>query len=154
MANTYTQINIHAVFAVKYRSNVITPLFRERLYEYIAGIIRSEGHFPLAVGGYSDHVHVFFELNPSISVSKAIQVIKSKSSKWINQNNFVSGRFSWQSGYGAFTYSRSQRHNVIQYIMNQEAHHGKTTFREEYLELLDKFEIEFENEYVFEFYDG
>lgn len=153
MANTYTQINIHAVFSVKGRENLIPRNFKDRLHEYIAGIINNTNNYSLAVNGYKDHVHAFFELNPVNSVSNVLKDIKANSSKWINQNRFVLGRFSWQEGYGAFSYSRSQRDNVIKYIIGQERHHAGKTFREEYLGLLQKFEIPFEDNYVFEFYD-
>ncbi len=153
MANTYTQINIHAIFSVKGRENIITRNFRDRLHPYIAGIINNTGNYSLAVNGYKDHVHVFFELNPSLALSGVIRDLKANSSKWINENRFILGRFSWQEGYGAFSYSRSQRDNVIRYIMEQEKHHAGRSFKEEYLDLLRKFEIPFEDNYVFEFYD-
>jgi putative transposase len=153
MANTYTQINIHAIFSVKGRENIITRNFRDRLHPYIAGIVNKIGNYSLAVNGYKDHVHVFFELKPSLALSDVIRDVKANSSKWINDNRFVLGHFSWQGGYGAFSYSRSQRDHVLKYIMEQEKHHAGKTFREEYLELLRKFEIPFEDNYVFEFYD-
>jgi len=153
MANTYTQFNIHIVFAVKGRENVLTKNFRNDLFRYISGILKNSAQFPLAVNGYKDHVHVFFELNPKYSISDIVRDIKANSSKWINDNKFVLGKFSWQEGYGGFSYSRSQRNTVIQYIINQEEKHSGITFREEYLKLLHDFEIEFKNEYVFEFYD-
>jgi putative transposase len=153
MANTYTQINIHAIFSVKGRENIITRNFRDRLHPYIAGIVNKIGNYSLAVNGYKDHVHVFFELKPSLALSDVIRDVKANSSKWINDNRFVLGHFSWQGGYGAFSYSRSQRDHVIKYIMEQEKHHAGKSFREEYLELLRKFEIPFEDNYVFEFYD-
>lgn len=153
MANTYTQINIHAIFSVKGRENIITRNFRDRLHPYIAGIINNTGNYSLAVNGYKDHVHMFFELNPSWALSDIIRDLKANSSKWINENRFVLGRFAWQEGYGSFSYSRSQRNNVIKYIMEQEKHHAGKSFREEYLDLLQKFEIPFEDNYVFEFYD-
>ena len=109
--------------------------------------------FPLSIGGWRDHVHVFFELPPSFRVSDVMRDLKAVSSKWINDNRFVKGKFQWQEGYGAFSYSRSQRNEVIQYIMNQEKHHQLKTFKEEYLDMLMKFEIEFKDEYVFDFYD-
>jgi len=153
MANNYTQFNIHIVFAVKGRENILAKNFRNDLFRYISGILRNVDQYPLAVNGYKDHVHVFFELNPKNSISYIVRDIKANSSKWINDNKFVLGKFSWQEGYGGFSYSRSQRDNVIQYIMNQEEKHAGTTFREEYLKLLQKFEIEFKNDYVFEFYE-
>ena len=153
MANTYTQINIHAIFSVKGRENILSKNFRNDLFKYISGILNNNKQFSIAVNGYKDHVHIFFELHPTTALSDIIRIVKTNSSKWINKNTFVKGKFSWQEGYGAFSYSRSQRNNVIQYIINQEKHHAKRTFKEEYLELLKKFEIEFDGNYVFEFYD-
>lgn len=153
MANTYSQINIHCVFAVKGRENLISKEIRDELHRYMSGILKNDNAYPLSVGGWKDHVHVFFELHPDSKISDLMRMLKASSSKWINDNKFVKGKFQWQEGYGAFSYSRSQRNNVINYIKNQEDHHKKQTFREEYLELLTKFEIEFKNEYVFEFYD-
>ena len=153
MANTYTQINIHVIFAVKGRKNLITDKFKDELFKYLSGGLKGENQYPLAVGGYKDHVHVFFELHPTTSVSYVVQQIKQSSSKWINSKRFVQGHFEWQAGYGAFSYARSQRNDVIQYIINQEAHHKKTSFKDEYFRILRKFEIEFKDEYVFEFYE-
>jgi len=153
MANTYTQINIHAVFSVKGRQNILTNNFREELFKYISGILNKNKQFSLAVNGYKDHIHIFFELNPNNSVSEIMRIVKANSSKWINENKFVKGKFAWQEGYGAFSYSRSQRSIVIDYIINQEKHHKKSTFKDEYLELLNKFEIPFEGQYIFEFYE-
>lgn len=153
MANTYTQLNVQTVFAVKGRDNILTSNLRNKLFEYIAGILRNSKQFPLAINGYKDHVHIFFELNPDTSLSDVLEIVKSNSSKWINLNRFVMGRFEWQRGYSGFTYSRSQRNSVIKYIMNQEIHHKMQTFKEEYLEILRKFEMEFDERYIFEFYD-
>ncbi len=153
MANTYTQINIHAIFSVKGRENIITNNFREDLFKYISGILKNQKQFSLAVNGYKDHVHIFFELNPTFALSDIIGIVKANSSKWINNNKFVPGHFEWQSGYGAFSYSKSQRNSVINYIKNQEKHHKEKSFKEEYLGLLKKFDIQFKDEYVFEFYD-
>jgi len=153
MANTYTQINIHSIFSVKGRENIITQNFREDLFKYISGILNQNKQFSLAVNGYKDHVHLFFELHPTKALSDIIRIVKTNSSKWINENRFVNGKFAWQEGYGAFSYSRSQRDNVIKYIINQEKHHRKRTFRQEYLDLLEKFQIDFDDHYVFEFYD-
>ena len=144
---------MHCVFAVRGRQNFITKNFRDELHRYISGILRKDGSFPLAVGGWLDHVHAFFELPVTMAVSDQMRMVKATSSKWINDNNFLRGEFIWQEGYGAFSYSRSQRDSVIKYIINQEHHHKKVTFREEYLSLLKKFEIPFENQYLFEFYD-
>ena len=153
MANTYSQLNIHCVFAVKGRENIITKDFRDDLHRYMSGILKNDGSFPLAVNGWLDHVHAFFELPVTMSVSDQMRMLKATSSKWINDNKLVKGKFSWQEGYGAFSYSRSQRHSVIEYITRQEEHHRNQRFREEYLDLLKKFEIPFDNKYVFESYD-
>ena len=153
MANTYSQINIHCVFAVKGRESFIGKNFRDDLHKYMSGVLKNDNAFPLAVGGWKDHVHVFFELHPDSKISDLMRDLKSVSSKWINENKLLHGKFHWQNGYGAFSYSRSQRNDVIKYIMNQEEHHKKITFKEEYLDMLKKFEIEFKDEYLFEFYD-
>lgn len=153
MANTYTQMNVHAVFSVKGRANFISQNWHDELHRYIAGILTETKNYSLAVGGFKDHIHIFFELNPTESVSKILQNVKSKSSKWINTKRFVPGKFEWQAGYGAFTYSRSQRNDVIKYIMSQEEHHRKRSFKDEYLDLLRKNEIKYEDAYLFEFYE-
>ncbi len=152
MANTYTQINIHVIFSVKGRENVILNSFKDRLFEYISGILSKNGQFSLAVNGYKDHVHLFFELSPNLSLSDIVRIVKSSSSKWINNQKFVNGKFAWQEGYAAFSYTKSQRNNVIKYIMNQEKHHQTTTFKQEYLQILKNFEINFDKKYIFEFY--
>jgi len=153
MANTYSQINIHIIYSVKHRENIITHNYRDSLFKYISGILKNDGHYSLAVNGYKDHVHIFFELNPKFAPADVVRLVKANSSKWINENHFVAGKFNWQEGYGAFSYSHSQRNEVIKYIMNQEKHHKQKTFREEYLALLEKYEIAFDDHYVFEFYD-
>ena len=153
MANTYTQMNVQAVFAVKRRENLIQKNWCDELHRYIAGTLKETGNYPLAVGGYKDHVHVFFELNPAMAVSDILRNIKAKSSKWINSEGLIDGQFNWQSGYGAFTYSKSQRSNVINYILKQEEHHRGQTFKNEYLGLLDDYDIKYEDAYMFEFYE-
>ena len=153
MVDTYSQLNVHCIFAVKDRANFITKNFRDELHKYISGILREDGSYPLAVNGWMDHVHVFFELPVTMRVSDQMRMVKASSSKWINENHFVRGKFSWQEGYGAFSYSRSQRNSVIKYIMNQEQHHKTVTFRQEYLDFLKKFQIPFKDQYLFEFYD-
>ena len=152
MSNTYSHISIQAVFAVKGRENLIGDKWRHSLHEYIAGIIRKEA-MTLAVGGWKDHIHIFFGLPPTVNISNLIQKVKANSSRWINEQKFVNGKFQWQQGYGAFSYSRSQRDVVIKYVMNQEQHHKTKTFREEYLDMLNKFAIVYEPKYLFEFYD-
>ena len=151
MGNTYTQLNIHVVFTVKGKSNVLTDDFINRLFEYISGILTNLQQYPLAVGGYKDHVHIFFELNPKDSLSNIVHKVKANSARWINENGFVSGFFEWQRGYGAFSYSKSQRNNVIRYIMRQKEHHSAKTFKEEYFEILKQFNIRFEDKYMFDF---
>jgi REP element-mobilizing transposase RayT len=153
MANTYTQLNIHAVFSVKGRENLLSGTVRNELFPFVSGILKSIGNFPLAVNGYRDHLHLFFELNPTICISDILERVKSNSSKWINGKKFMPGKFCWQAGYAAFSYSRSQRDEVIQYILNQERHHKTTTFREEYLSFMERFRIDVNKDYLFEFYD-
>ncbi len=153
MANTYSQINIHCVFAVKGRENLITKNYRDELHRFISVRLNNLDCYPLAVGGWKDHVHIFFELNLNHRIPDIMREIKSVSSKWINDNRYVKGKFSWQEGYGAFSHSRSQRNDVMQYIMNQEVHHGSKSFKEEYHEMLKKYEVSFKEEYLFEFYD-
>ena len=153
MANTYSQITIHAVFAVKNRQNIITSVWRDSLHQYIAGIITNKGGKSLAVGGWLDHVHILFGLPVTSSISDFVGEVKSNSSRWINEKKLVNGKFQWQSGFAAFSFSKSHRNNAIQYIMNQEEHHKKKTFREEYLKMLNDFEVSFEEKYLFEFYD-
>ena len=153
MPNTYSQINIHAVYAVKGRENLLNPEFKSQLFKYTSGILSQLDQFPLAVNGAHDHVHMFFELNPVNSISEILRIVKSSSSKWVNDHQFVKGKFRWQEGYGAFSNARSERDNVINYIINQEEHHRKISFREEYLAMLAKFDISYDAKYLFEFYD-
>jgi len=153
MANTYSQLNVHCVFAVKGRENLIRDSFKDALFKYMYGILKNDNAFPLAVGGWKDHVHVFFELSPNNKVADLMRNLKSASSKWINDSKLVGGKFQWQDGYGAFSYSRSQRDTIVKYIINQEEHHSIKTFKEEYLELLEQFEIEINPAYLFEFYE-
>jgi len=149
MANTYTQIHIQAVFSVQNRDCVIQKTWKDELYKYMIGIISNHGHKVLAINGMPDHVHVFFGMRPTQSLSDVMQDLKGDSSKWINQKGFVIGRFSWQEGYGAFSYSKSHVNAVIEYVKNQEEHHRNKTFIEEYHEFLKKFEVDFDNKYIF-----
>jgi REP element-mobilizing transposase RayT len=149
MANTYTQIFIHNVFTVQNRLSLIMPEWEEQLYKYITGIIQNNGHKMIIINGMPDHVHIFFGLNPVQSLSNLMQDIKGDSSRWINNNKLVKGRFSWQEGYGAFSYSKSQVPNVIEYIRKQKEHHRKRTFLEEYEEFLKLYEIDFDRKYIF-----
>jgi REP element-mobilizing transposase RayT len=132
MANTYTQIHIHAIFGVQNRISLINKSWKQELYKYITGIIQNNNHKLLSINGMHDHVHVLFGMRPVQSLSDLMQDIKGSSSKWINDKKLVKGKFSWQEGYGAFSYSKSQLPQVIKYIEQQEKHHKKRTFTEEY----------------------
>jgi REP element-mobilizing transposase RayT len=149
MADTYTQIHIHGIFAVKNRDAVISKLWQEDLYKYITGLVQKNGHKLLSIGGVSDHVHLFFGMRPVQSLSDLMQKIKSNSSKWINDNKLVRGYFSWQEGYSAFSYSKSQISQVCNYIENQEQHHAKITFLDEYKEFLKLFGVDYNDLYLF-----
>lgn len=153
MAGTYSQIYIQAVFTVKGRENLIHKSWREELHKYISGIITAKQQKSIIVNGVADHVHCFIGLKPSMSISDLIRDIKNNSSKFINEKGFVKGKFQWQEGYGAFSYSHSQIEQVYNYILNQETHHQKQTFKEEYLQFLDKYEIEHKPEYLFEWFE-
>lgn len=149
MANTYTQLYIHTIFAVQNRQSLIHSNWEEQLYKYITGIVTNQGHKMLAINGMPDHLHVLIGMNPIQSLSDLMQDIKGDSSKWINKNKFVKGRFSWQEGYGAFSYARSHLDNVVKYILNQEEHHKKKTFIEEYMAFLKAFDVEYDERYIF-----
>ena len=148
MANTYTQIHIHCVFAVKHRKAMIDSAFKEELYEYITGIVQQRGHKMLAIGGTSNHIHIFWGLNVDESVSDLMQAVKRNSSLWINQNHKTQNRFEWQKGYGAFSYSKSHVNAVINYIKRQEEHHRKKAFREEYKQILRNFDVKYDEQYI------
>ena len=149
MANTYTQIHIHGIFAVQNRISLINESWREELYKYITGIVQNRGHKMLQIGGMPDHIHILFGMRPAESLSDLMKAIKGESSEWINKQRFVTGRFSWQEGYGGFSYSKSQLNNVIQYIANQPEHHKKRDMVAEYIEFLKKFGVEYDKRYVF-----
>jgi len=151
MAGTFSQIYIQYVFAVKGRENLISDSWGDELYKYIAGIITAKGQKSIIVNGYKDHVHVFVGLKPTMNISDLVRDIKNNSSKFINNQNRVKGKFSWQEGYGAFSYSHSQIEQVYNYILNQKAHHKKRTFKEEYIDFLKKFDIDFDEKYLFNF---
>lgn len=154
MANTYSQIYIQFVFAVKGRESRILESHRERLQQYIAGIIRSKKQKLLAIYVNPDHIHLLVGFNKlDVKISDFVRDIKSNSSKLINEENWFIGKFHWQEGYGAFSYSKSQIDSVVKYILNQKEHHQKKSFRQEFLEFLEKFEVEFDEKYLFEFYD-
>jgi REP element-mobilizing transposase RayT len=150
MAGTYTQIYIQYVFAVKGRKNLLQKPWREEVFKYMVGIINGKNQKSIIVNGVADHVHVFVGLRPSMSVSNLIRDVKNNSSDFINDRQFLPYDFSWQDGYGAFSYAHSQIDAVYKYILNQEKHHRKKTFKEEYLEFLQKFEVEYNEKYLFE----
>jgi putative transposase len=154
MAGTYSQLYIQVVFAVKGRENLIAQSWKDELHKYISGIITNKEQKSIIVNGMPDHIHAFIGLRPSMKISDLVRDIKNNSSNFINDRKFVKGRFSWQEGYGAFSYSHSHIENVYNYILHQEEHHKKRTFREEYLDLLQKFDIEFNEKYLFEWIDG
>lgn len=155
MANTYHQMYIQAVFAVKYRAAVIEKNWRADLFGVIGNLINETD--PIAIGcktilvnGVEDHVHCFFGLQPSVSVSDVMKNAKAKSSKWVNESGLLKHRFEWQKGFGAFSYSHSHIDNVFKYIKNQEEHHKKETFRDEYIKMLKAFGVEYDEQYIFE----
>ncbi|MDR1198577.1 MAG: IS200/IS605 family transposase [Prevotellaceae bacterium] len=149
MANTYTQIHIHCIFAVQNRISLITESWREKLYKYITGIVQNHGHKMLQIGGMPDHIHVLFGMRPVESLSDLMKAIKGESSEWINKNRLVLGRFSWQEGYGSFSYSKSQLNDVIQYIAHQPEHHKNRDMVTEYIEFLKLFGVKYDEKYVF-----
>ncbi len=153
MAGTYSQVYIQTVFAVKGRDNLLGKEWRTELFKYTSGIITAKGQKSIIVNGVGDHVHCFIGLKPSMSISDLMRDIKNNSSKFINESKFVKGKFQWQEGYGVFSYSDSQVEQVYNYILNQEEHHKKKTFKEEYLDFLTKFRIEHKPEYLFEWID-
>jgi REP element-mobilizing transposase RayT len=150
MPGTFSQIYIQVVFAVKGRENLINRNWAPELHKYIAGIIKGKNQKPIIVNGMPDHIHAFIGLRPVMSIADLVRDIKSNSTNFINEKKFAKGKFAWQEGYGAFSYSHSQIQDVYNYILNQEAHHAKNTFKEEYMDLLRKFEIEYEEKYLFD----
>jgi REP element-mobilizing transposase RayT len=149
MSNTFTQIYIQAVFAVKGRYNLISYTYEDELYSYIGGILRNKGHKPLAINGIPNHIHIFFGMKPIEALSDLIRDIKANSSGFVNEQNWFPGKFHWQEGYGAFSYSHSELNTVINYVKNQKQHHGKKSFKEEYISLLKQFNVDYEEKYVF-----
>ncbi len=148
MANTYTQIYLQFVFAVQDRISLIRPEWKDELYKYITGIVQTNKHKLIAINGATNHIHVFVGYKPHQLIPDLLQDIKGSSSKWINKRQFVRGNFQWQAGYGAFSYSHSQIDSVVKYIQRQEEHHRKRTFQEEYVELLERFNIPHDERYI------
>jgi len=149
VANTYTQIYIHIVFAVEGRQNLIKPEHNDELQKYISGIVAGQKHKLIAINNLPDHLHLLIGMRPDASLSDLVRAIKAGSSKFINEKRWVPGRFSWQEGFGAFSHSRSQLGTVIHYIEIQQRHHATKSFHEEYVALLEKFNVEYDPRYIF-----
>lgn len=149
MANAYSKIQIHIVFAVKFRLALIAPAWEEELYKYITGIVQKRGHKMLSINGMPDHIHILIGFKPVEDLSSLIREVKKASTEWIRSHNLTPYKFQWQEGYGAFSYSESDIPAVANYIRNQKQHHAHaSTFREEYIELLKDFNIEFDEKYI------
>lgn len=153
MADTFVQAYFHLVFAVKNRHALIHKSWKDELEKYITGIIQNYDHKLIAIGTMPDHIHIFIGYNLNQTIPELVEHIKTSSNHWIKNSNFTKYKFYWQKGYGAFTHSHSQLNTVAKYVLNQESHHRKKTFREEYLGMLKKFQIEYKDEYVFNFFD-
>ena len=151
MANTYSQIYIHTIFAVSGRMNLIRNEWKDELYKYMTGIIRNNGQKLITINGVLDHIHILIGLKPDMALSDLVRDIKSNSTNFIIEKKYLKYKFSWQKGFGAFSYSQSQLNVIANYIQNQEKHHKRKTFKEEYLEILKKFNIEYDERYVFKF---
>jgi putative transposase len=149
MPNTYTQIHIHAIAAVKFRNATILPSWNEKLHKYITGIVENNGHKMIRINSMPDHLHLFFGFRPSQSLSDLMRVVKGDSSEWVNKKRLTPTSFRWQEGYGAFSYAKSQVKVVGDYIENQQMHHRKKTFQEEYTEILKVFEIDYDERFIF-----
>lgn len=149
MPNTYTQLYIHCVFAVKYRAALLNTDWDEKVRLYITAILQNHDHKMLAINNVHDHLHLFFGLNPKESISDIMRVVKSESSEWINKKKLTNHKFSWQEGYGAFSHSASQVDNVVKYIHNQQEHHKKVLFIDEYKKMLADFKIDYKDQYLF-----
>lgn len=152
MANTYHQLYVQIVFAVKGRKNFIAEKFRDELQKYISGIIAAKKQKLYAIYCMPDHTHILVSMSPDVAVSDLVRDIKANSSTFVKEKNNL-WQFEWQKGFGAFSYSKSHAQNVVNYILQQPQHHKKKSFRQEYLEFLEKFEIAYDEKYLFEFYD-
>ena len=149
MANTYHQIYLQTVFAVKYRAAVLDKTWRSKVQGVIGNLVNETGCKTIIVNGVEDRIHCFLGLRPAVSVSELMKTVKAKSSKYINDDSLIQERFEWQEGYGVFSYRQRDLDQIYKYIQNQEAHHVKQTFRDEYLDLLKEFEIEDDEQYIF-----
>ena len=154
MANTYTQLYVHLVFAVEHRDRLILPSFKDELMKYITGIIQNKGNKLLATNTMPDHCHVFLGLNPKDTISGLVKDVKVSSGDFINDKKWLRGKFHWQEGYGAFSYSHSQIDTVVKYILNQEKHHKRISFKEEYIKILKSFDVKYEETYLFKWFDN
>lgn len=150
MAGTFSQMYVQIVVAVKGRENLLQKPWRDEVFRYMAGIVKGKNQKPIIVNGTATHVHLFVGLKPSMAVSELTRDVKNNSSNFINDRKFVRGKFSWQEGFGCFTYAHSQIDNVYRYILNQEEHHHRKTFREEYLEMMQRFEIKYNEKFLFD----
>ena len=150
MANTYHQIYLQTVYAVKYRQAVLDKTWRSKVQGVIGNLINETGCKTIIVNGVEDHMHCFLGLRPAVSVSELMKTVKAKSSKYINDHKLTKERFEWQEGYGVFSYRQRDVDQIYKYIQNQEEHHQKQSFREEYQDLLKEFEIEYEQQYIFQ----
>ena len=154
MANTYTQIYIHLVFSPYRRDALIGKSWKDELEKYITGIVQNNGHKLLAIKSRPDHIHIFIGYNVNQLITDLVEKIKTRSNVWIKDKRFSRFKFSWQRGYGGFSHSHSQIDTVVKYILNQDEHHKKESFKREYLDILKRNEIEFKDEYLFDFFEG
>lgn len=154
MANTYTQSYFHLVFAVKHRESLIEKSWKNELEMYITGVLQNRKHKLLAIGSMPDHIHIFIGYYVNELIPDLVEKIKTSSNAWIKDKKLVKYKFDWQRGYGAFNHSRSQLDTVVNYILNQDMHHKKKSFREEYIEMLNKNEIDYKEEYLFDFFEN
>lgn len=153
MPDTYSQMYVQVVIVVKYRQALIQKPWKDELYKYITGIITNKGQKLLRINGVENHLHLLINIKPNIALSDLMRDIKANSSGWINDQKFCNHKFQWQEGFGAFTYSKSQLDNVIKYIDDQEEHHKKQSFKDEYISFLKKFDVDYKTEYLFDFFE-
>jgi len=154
MPNTYSQIYIQIVFAVQNRNALIKSSWEDKLYKYITGVITNKNQKLIAINGMPDHIHIFVGLKPDCSISDLVREIKKASTKFINSEKLSNYKFNWQEGYGAFSYGHSQIESVYNYVMNQKIHHKRTSFKDEYLSFLEKFQLDYKTEYLFDWIDS
>jgi putative transposase len=153
MSNTYTQLYIQFVFAVKWRESLILETWKGELYKYITGIVQNNKSKMLAINGMPDHIHIFIGYKPTVAIPDLVKDIKVASSLLINEKKLTKVKFNWQEGYGGFSYRLRDIDEICKYIQNQASHHQKTTFRQEYIQLLKDFGIAYEEKYLFDFFD-